>query len=96
MWGLWTVWSSCSSSCQGGYQTRQRYCNNPETAYGGVPCDPSATFETEKMLCNNHTCPDVDGLWGEWTVLTSCSRTCNGGQKVRFRRCDNPTPCKLT
>ncbi|CAD5120039.1 DgyrCDS8620 [Dimorphilus gyrociliatus] len=91
-WSLWSIWSSCSSSCEGGNQIRQRFCNNPATAYGGTPCNVSTTVESETQLCNNHTCPNVDGLWGEWKVLTVCSRTCNGGQRVRFRKCNNPAP----
>ena len=32
----------------------------------------------------------VDGLWGNWSEFTECSKTCNGGNRERHRKCDNP------
>ena len=34
----------------------------------------------------------VDGGWGAWQEITSCSRACGGGFKVRARECDSPAP----
>lgn len=33
----------------------------------------------------------VDGNWGAWSDWTECSRLCNGGMRMRFRFCDNPS-----
>ncbi|XP_076034804.1 putative adhesion G protein-coupled receptor E4P [Oratosquilla oratoria] len=36
---------------------------------------------------------DVDGGWSPWATLhTPCSRTCGGGEQLRFRSCSMPTP----
>ena len=32
----------------------------------------------------------VDGFWGNWSEFTECSKTCNGGNRERRRKCDNP------
>ena len=34
----------------------------------------------------------TDGVWGTWTDVGTCSRTCGGGQRVRLRHCDSPAP----
>lgn len=34
----------------------------------------------------------VDGSWEEWTKWTSCSKSCEGGETVRTRQCNNPVP----
>ena len=47
-------WTSCSVSCGGGSQTRDRSCSNPAPAFGGANCEGNAE-ETQK--CNLHECP---------------------------------------
>ena len=32
----------------------------------------------------------VDGVWGMWSPISECSRTCGGGTKTRHRACDSP------
>lgn len=34
----------------------------------------------------------VNGGWGQWGPMSSCSRTCGGGLKYAERECDNPPP----
>lgn len=34
----------------------------------------------------------VDGGYSNWGSYTSCSATCGGGEQVRTRQCNNPTP----
>jgi len=38
-----------------------------------------------------HGCP-VNGGLSEWSVWTTCDATCGGGNQMRNRQCDNPTP----
>ncbi|KAH3791571.1 hypothetical protein DPMN_145060 [Dreissena polymorpha] len=56
--GGWSVWESemgsCSRSCGGGVKFRLRYCNNPETRYGGKSCNGSDLSGGE--LCNVQEC----------------------------------------
>ena len=67
-WGPWDDWSSCSSSCGGGQQSRIRLCNSPLPDASGSPCItyeiffPSRTEdgtlkETDTQICNNKDCP---------------------------------------
>ena len=53
-WSDYSEWTSCSVSCGGGSQTRDRSCSNPAPAFGGDNCEGNAE-ETQK--CNLHECP---------------------------------------
>lgn len=32
----------------------------------------------------------MDGGWGKWSEWESCSASCGGGTRTRFRKCDSP------
>ena len=49
MWGVWSSWSGCTSSCGGGRRSRVRSCLNGNTCYG-----PTREYEN----CNELSCPD--------------------------------------
>lgn len=51
-WLLWSSWGSCSKSCGGGHQLRQRVCEGP--FFGGEPCNGD---KTEMRNCNEKRCP---------------------------------------
>ena len=52
-WGEWALWSACSKTCGGGTKTRDRGCDNPAPAYGGVQCDGENSGTDS---CNNDEC----------------------------------------
>ncbi|XP_035675448.1 complement component C6-like [Branchiostoma floridae] len=69
--GQWSPWSTCSASCKGGSQTRQRSIT-VHPAHGGSGC-PALT---ELRPCNTQTCP-LDCTvadFGNWTKCDPCER----------------------
>ena len=52
----WSAWSACSATCAGGFQYRQRTCDNPEPENGGKDCS-SLGADKEEAICNTHICP---------------------------------------
>ncbi|VDI75885.1 Hypothetical predicted protein, partial [Mytilus galloprovincialis] len=34
----------------------------------------------------------VNGNWGRWTGWSGCSKTCGGGETIRVRLCNDPSP----
>ncbi len=55
--GGWSGWSSCSTSCDNGTQTR--ICNNPAPANGGTNCAGSVTQTCNLMPCDNGCASDT-------------------------------------
>ncbi|XP_077127451.1 adhesion G protein-coupled receptor B1 isoform X6 [Ranitomeya variabilis] len=52
-WQLWGQWGSCSSTCDGGVQRRERSCYGP--LYGGETCSGQSE---ESKPCNEKKCPE--------------------------------------
>uniref|UniRef100_A0A5K3F2B7 Hemicentin-1 n=1 Tax=Mesocestoides corti TaxID=53468 RepID=A0A5K3F2B7_MESCO len=90
VWGSWTPWSACSSSCGAGLRQRSRKCDSPPPSNGGKPC-PGEPMED--MLCEDLPLCPINGGWSSWGPWSSCSRTCGaGGTQRRERKCDMPPP----
>ncbi|XP_052084658.1 coadhesin-like isoform X2 [Mytilus californianus] len=87
-WGSWSGWTVCSSSCDSGYQTRSRLCNDPVPSSDGAYCN-GKSFEV--LNCSITTCT-VNGNWGSWSDWTICSSSCDSGHQTRSRLCNNPVP----
>uniref|UniRef100_A0A672LZB5 Adhesion G protein-coupled receptor B1 n=1 Tax=Sinocyclocheilus grahami TaxID=75366 RepID=A0A672LZB5_SINGR len=109
-WLLWSSWGSCSKSCGGGHQLRQRVCEGP--FFGGEPCNGD---KSELRNCNEKRCPEPHEICGEenygsvvWkktpagdTAAVSCPSDATG---LILRRCtldavglafwENPTHIK--
>ena len=57
-WGDWTAWSSCSATCGGGTQRRERRCDSPEPAGEGQLCSEEEERSRQTRLCNSQpSCP---------------------------------------
>ena len=72
-------WSSCTKLCGGGRRTQLYRCELNGSKVPDSDCNSSLKSEiTEK--CNTYECPSWStGSWG------SCSASCNGGVKTRFK-----------
>nr|XP_014342845.1 PREDICTED: SCO-spondin [Latimeria chalumnae] len=55
-WSFWSPWSTCTSSCDSGVQTRNRTCTNPGPVYGGADC-PGPHIQTRD--CNTQPCQEA-------------------------------------
>ncbi|CAD7936457.1 unnamed protein product [Amoebophrya sp. A120] len=87
--GSWSDWTSCSVTCGGGEQTRNRIVFT-QPKYGGKICSGDLK---EIRGCNTEVCVNEDGhktvkdcVWSDWDSWGACSVTCGGGQKVRERQ----------
>ncbi len=72
----WMAWNSCSKSCDGGEQSRSRYCP-------GGGCEG---IGEQRKDCNVMHCV----MWSVWNSWTSCSRTCGVAVRKRTRSCSGP------
>ncbi|CAC5396791.1 HMCN [Mytilus coruscus] len=86
--GSWTAWTICNASCDSGYHSRRRHCNNQVPSFNGPYCDGEPL---ELLYCSRIQCP-VDGNWGPWSSWTCCDFICGNGTSKRTRKCDNPLP----
>ncbi|KAL5107767.1 Hemicentin-1 [Taenia crassiceps] len=90
VWGSWSPWSACSSTCGAGLRHRSRKCDSPPPSNGGKPCPGEAM---EDVLCEDLPLCPVNGGWSSWGPWSSCSRTCGAGStQRRERKCDMPPP----
>jgi hypothetical protein len=85
----WTEWDDCSVSCGGGQQARKRKVTMP-AMLGGALCDD---ILQQVRPCETQCCDDaipVDCVWGGWTEWSTCTATCDGGERSRQRVLETP------
>ncbi|KAL3982766.1 Thrombospondin type 1 domain family protein [Acanthocheilonema viteae] len=82
---IYTEWTSCSATCgTSGINRRQAFCiDHANRRLDDRACEQAIKEKTEKE-CNRMPCPKwVYGSWSE------CSRSCDGGVKVRHASCQD-------
>ncbi|XP_022081548.1 hemicentin-1-like isoform X2 [Acanthaster planci] len=66
MWGSWSRWGGCSSTCgESAFKSRRRDCDNPPPENGGLKCEGKGH---EIKLCNLDPCPGDASEWGDSAV----------------------------
>ncbi|KAH9498690.1 Semaphorin-5B [Bulinus truncatus] len=80
-WSDWAGWSTCTSNCNGGLQTRKRNCDQPTPVKGGMPCSGN---KEEWRMCNMQTCAEISKL-SPWTEWIQTNKTKGGYFQQRFR-----------
>merc|ERR1719313_883175 len=79
----WSGWSGCTAKCGGGVTERSREVVQ-EPLHGGEPCGETS----ESTSCNSQAC-DKDCDLYDWTAWTPCTKKCNGGHLLHYRRIEN-------
>ncbi|XP_027020314.1 semaphorin-5B isoform X2 [Tachysurus fulvidraco] len=89
-WTPWSSWGQCSTSCEIGFEVRQRSCNNPSPRHGGRVCVGQAR---EQRFCNEKVSCPQPVFWSSWSPWSKCSAECGGGVHSRSRNCENGNSC---
>ncbi len=83
--------NSDSNNKSNGNNRRNSSSNNNDNGSASSNSNPCGFGEgTQRESCGDAGCPRP--TWAEWGEWSGCSRTCGGGQRRRWRRCDVVLP----
>ncbi|KAM4705933.1 adhesion G protein-coupled receptor B1 [Rhinophrynus dorsalis] len=85
-WQSWGLWGSCTTTCGGGVQKRERSCYGP--FFGGEAC-PGSTEETKP--CNDKKCPEPHEICPEENVASIVWQETPAGETAALRCPRNAT-----
>ncbi|XP_053349644.1 SCO-spondin [Clarias gariepinus] len=68
-WSAWSAWSECSSECDSGVQTRERFCSSPPPLYGGSSC---VGPHIQTRDCNSQPCTDMCPIGMNYLTKEQC------------------------
>ncbi|KXJ14081.1 Hemicentin-1 [Exaiptasia diaphana] len=87
----WSDWSKCTGVCNGGKQTRHRFCNNPFPMYGGKDCQGKLHEERD---CNTKACPKANSCRHLQFISTSNNQIFHDGVYDIYPRGPSNSPIK--
>ena len=89
----WSAWSTCSATCDDGFQARTRKCLRKYIDTTTKSLLKSEVVDSMDWLCGAESKTDVRGcrldscrIYGEWSSWSVCSKIC-GGFTSRQRDC---------
>ena len=86
----------CDIPKYGGVQLCNANDNQDVETCSATDCTPGIMLECSKRAfityLTFYNCFPVNGEWIPWTLWTSCSLSCGGGQEIRSRSCSDPAP----
>ncbi|XP_041422603.1 adhesion G protein-coupled receptor B1-like isoform X3 [Xenopus laevis] len=85
-WQNWGPWATCTTTCGGGIQKRERTCYGP--FYGGQPCPGSME---ESKPCNEKKCPEPHEICPEETSTSVTWQETPAGEMTTVRCPRNAT-----
>ena len=88
-WSRWSVWTTCTKSCESGTQTRSRSCTQPPPQHGGRTCPGAAR---DQRVCNTQSCPGMQFNRHLFLLLPIIAPLRE--KETNPTRPGSPTPCK--
>ncbi|KAM6102795.1 adhesion G protein-coupled receptor B1 isoform 11-T11 [Theristicus caerulescens] len=85
-WQAWGVWGSCTTTCGGGTQRRDRVCYGP--FFGGETCQGP---KEEYKQCNDRKCPEPHEICDEESVASVVWKETPAGDAAAVRCPRNAT-----
>jgi len=73
VWGEWSIWSDCSTTCEAGERSRERVILKV-AINNGTECEGD---HDESEVCNADVCCPVNCVWNLWEEWNACPSGCD-------------------